>query len=58
MAFEWRLNGGDWQPAYGKQRWTAQVKPLLPGTNNIEIRAKDGAANISRPITPLKIIRL
>jgi hypothetical protein len=57
-SVEWRLNGGDWQPAYGKQRWTAQVKPLLPGTNNIEIRAKDGAANISRPITPLKIIRL
>jgi len=43
---EWRLNGGDWNPATGTEIWSATVTDLVNGsTNLIEVRARDNYIN-------------
>lgn len=57
-SVEWRTNNGSWQPAYGGPGWSATATGLTPGPNQIEIRARDGAGNLSNPPTRINILRL
>ncbi len=41
-----RVNGGAWRPAQGVSNWTAYL-PLITGSNLIEARSTDSAANVS-----------
>ncbi len=47
---EVRVAGGDWEPATGTNAWTYSAE-LEEGENSIEVRATDGADNVSDIVT-------